>query len=320
MVIGQNKWIDCIILRSCAVLPSFVRSLSLQRFMPSAASSVAPTPTAPVQRQTVVFLCLSFLCLSTAIVTPSSYADESSPASGAAYEFGHQDMQPLQFSRRSESVRPPSEIQTELSFKLSPGTFDFSSAGAFGLSGVFANPELEIISRPSGKYSVQESFPDLHNGLSYSAGIKIEHDEQDLADTAYVSSGQLGLSYGRLGQVWYSGVDLSIGQSSPVNSDQNSSEVLSLDFTTGRKLELTGVGPHAPLWLFSLQGSFDIQSGNTDPGNEDSADWYLNPSLFWRNPDFTFAAQLQVPVDSDVLKDFEEPDYRLRALFEKHFR
>ncbi|MBX2825322.1 MAG: hypothetical protein KTR33_11380 [Gammaproteobacteria bacterium] len=294
----QNKWIYCSILRTFVQVPS----------------------TASIPAQSAAFLrnaMLVFLLVSTA-----AYAEDNtqSNVNGAAFEFGHQDLQSLQFSRQKEVDRPGSEIQTELSFKLSPGKFDFSSAGAFGLSGVFSNPELEIISRPSGKYRVQESFPDLHNGLSYSAGIKIEHEDKDLADTAYVSSGQLGLSYGRLGQVWYSGVDLSIGQFSSLSPEQSSGEILSLDFTTGRKVGLTGVGPHAPLWLFSLQGNFDIQTGSGDREVEESADWYLNPSLFWRNPDFTFAAQLQVPVDSDVLKDFEEPDYRLRALFEKHFR
>jgi len=161
--------------------------------------------------------------------------------------------------------------------------------------------------------------PELHSGFSYSADIKIEHEDQDLPDTAYVSSGQLGLSYGRLGQVWYSGLDLSIGQFSAESPIEDSSEVVSVDFTTGRKLGWTGVGANAPLWLFSLQGNFDIQS---DKGVEPSsnADWYLNPSLYWNNQDFTFSAQLQVPVDSELLRDFEEPDYRLRAIFEKRFR
>jgi len=248
-------------------------------------------------------------------------AEDQSFGDGApsAFQFGQQDMQSLQFSRKEESQAASSEIQTELSFKLSPGKFDFSSAGAFGLSGVFSNPELAISSRPSGKYRVQESVPELHNGLSYSADIKIEHEDQDLPDTAYVSSGQLGLSYGRLGQVWYSGLDLSIGQFSAESPIEDASEVVSVDFTTGRKLGWTGVGANAPLWLFSLQGNFDIQS-DEEIESASNADWYLNPSLYWNNQDFTFSAQLQVPVDSELLRDFEEPDYRLRAIFEKRFR
>lgn len=319
MLSWQNEWIDCI------------------RFCPGALSQCPAC-----SRTYDSFLCLSVFerlkknrnsmhrsrggfaiaLLATLLIAPVAYAESNSgvDAGGTTFEFGHQDLQSLQFSRQADSETPTSEIQTELSFKLSPGTFDFSSAGAFGLSGVFSNPELEIISRPSGRYRIQQSFPDLHNGLSYSAGIKIEHEDKDLADTVYVSSGQLGLSYGRLGQVWYSGVDLSIGQFSSLNTQEHSAEIVSLDITTGRKLGLTGVGPHAPLWLFSLQGNFDIQTSDAEHRLGDTADWYLNPSLFWQNPDFTFAAQLQVPVDSDVFKDFEEPDYRLRALFEKHFR
>ena len=77
----------------------------------------------------------------------------------------------------------------------------------------------------------------------------------------------------------------------------------------------------APLWLLSLQGDFDLLDAEADVlGQEPEAAWYLNPSLFWENPGFTFSAQMQVPVESAVSTEDEEPDYRLRAVFEKRFK
>jgi len=68
------------------------------------------------------------------------------------------------------SVTP--EQYTELQFRLSPGKFDFSLAGGFGLGAVFANPEFELRSRRAERYELEDPLPQLHSGLSYSAGVK----------------------------------------------------------------------------------------------------------------------------------------------------
>jgi len=94
-------------------------------------------------------------------------------------------------------------------------------------------------------------------------------------------------------------------------------DVLSVDFTTGRRMGWSGTSSVSPLWMLSLQGNLDLQEKGLD--QEERGDWYLNPSLFWQNPDFTFSAQVQVPVEAPSSEGTVEPDYRLRAVFEKQF-
>ena len=219
-----------------------------------------------------------------------------------------------------QSINP--EQYTELQFRLSPGKFDFSLAGGFGLGAVFANPEFELRSRPADRYELEDPLPELHNGLSYSAGVNIEHENAHLSDTAYVSSGQLGVSYGRMGRVWYSGVDVSIQQSTINGPESLKNEIVSFDLTTGVRLGWTGIGADDPLWLLSLRGDFDLQDDSSQFLGDESnvGEWFLNPSLFWDRRGFRFAAQLELPIDQDTLLDFEEPNYKIRAILEKSFR
>jgi len=146
--------------------------------------------------------------------------------------------------------------------------------------------------------------------------VKIEHEDGEIDGTAYVSSSQLGLSYGRLGRVWYGGVDVNLEQFAKSGTDEPT-DVLSFDLTTGRRLGFTGLDAESPLWLLSLHGNFDVHEESQEP---EDTDWFLNPSLFWQQPGFTFSAQVQLPVEQLVTDDPEKPDYRLRAVFEKQFK
>jgi len=237
------------------------------------------------------------------------------------YSFGANDSVAFRSTGNSlRSVNP--EQYTELQFRLSPGKFDFSLAGGFGLGAVFANPEFELRSRRADRYELEDPLPELHSGLSYSAGVNIEHENAHISDTAYVSSGQLGVSYGRMGRVWYSGVDVSIQQSTLNGPESLKNEVVSFDLTTGVRLGWTGIGAEDPLWLLSLRGDFDLQEDSSGFLGEQSGigEWYLNPSLFWDRRGFRFAAQLELPLGQDTLRDFEEPSYKIRAILEKSFR
>jgi len=234
--------------------------------------------------------------------------------SGESYSFG---LQKYQLQRRQ------AEQHTAFSFRLSPGRLKFSRTGNFGLTGFFANPEFQLSSRSIDKYELEDTLPVLHDGLSYSAGVNFEHENAHISDTAYVSSGQLGVSYGRMGRVWYSGVDLSFQQSAVTDDVSIKNETVSFDLTTGRRLGWTGLGAGNPLWLLSLRGDFDLQNDETTNfgGSSPDGDWFLNPSLFWDTPDFRFAAQLEVPIGRDPLSDdFDPPSYKLRAVIEKSFK
>jgi len=253
-----------------------------------------------------------------------SFELASADVSVDPFTFDSNNLDTIRYSRINESgpegnatVRY-ADRQTELSVSLKPAKPKFSLKNGFGLN-MFshAQPAMEVESGQLGKNRLVESIPDLHNGFAYSAGVKVEHEEEGIDGTAYVSSSLLGMSYGRLGTLWYGGVDVNVEQF--VNEDHGveQNDVLSVDFTTGRRLGWTGTSSRSPLWMLSVQGNLDLHTGPDEP--EDNADWYLNPSLFWQNPGFTFSAQVQVPVESPSSNDTLNPDYRLRAVFEKQF-
>jgi len=207
-------------------------------------------------------------------------------ASPDPFTFNSNDLDTIRYTRvpESESVPRYADRQTELSVSLKPAKPKFSLKNGFGLN-MFshAQPALEVESGRLGKNRLVEGIPDLHDGFAYSAGVKVEHEDEDIDGTA--------------------------------GSDQH--DTLSVDFTTGRRLGWTGTSSGSPLWMLSLQGNLDLQERSND--QMDRGDWYLNPSLFWQNPGFTFSAQVQLPVEAPSSDDTVEPDYRLRAIFEKQF-
>lgn len=209
--------------------------------------------------------------------------------------------------------------QTEYSFKLKPKRPDFTSLGGYGL-GHFSRADIEVSNHSSVFSGTSRVVSVLKDGLEYSAGLKVEHEAADVGGSAYVSSSMLGLSYGRLGRLWYGGIDVNLEQFVNGFYGQEQPDVLSLDVTTGRRLGFTGLSTHSPLWLLSVQGTFDMDGGDILHENQVRGDWYLNPSLFWQQPGFTFSAQMQVPIQFETLNADGEPDYRLRAVFEKQFK
>jgi hypothetical protein len=253
------------------------------------------------------------------------------------FEFNPAELDPIRFTRsrvdRDSSIRATAAEQnaysgrepriaarqTEFSFKLKPKLPDFSRKGAYGLD-LFTEPRLDIQSHLMGPARLGEVIPELNDGFAYSAGLRIEHEDKDIDGTAYVSSSLLGLSYGRLGRLWYGGIDVNLEQFTDDAYGVEQPDVLSLDFTTGRRLGFTGLTSHSPLWLLSVQGNMDILDVPNGDAVGTKVDWYLNPSLFWQQPGFTFSAQMQLPVEFETLNDAGEPDYRLRAVFEKQFK
>lgn len=261
----------------------------------------------------------------------TAIAEEFNPSyhNSGSFELDPALIDTLQFSRVDDSelhLTDEYDVRTEVSFKLRPSLPNFSREGGFGLN-MFGRPQMEVVQGSRRDLFFGEAVPNIHQGFSYSAGVRIEHNDESTIDgtsdgTSFVSSSLLGVSYGRLGKVWYGGVDLNLEhftEELQLHGEERDN-VVSLDFTTGRRLGFTGLDATSPLWLLSLQGNFDLYDEETVNRGDDEtgADWYLNPSLFWQRPGFTFSAQLQLPVNEEI-QDNETPDYRLRAIFEKQF-
>lgn len=251
------------------------------------------------------------------------------------FNFDPTELDPIRFTRAEEELRPlanlgysrpldkPSDYpaftqQTSFSFKLKPKLPQFSRKGAYGLD-LFDAPRLDVRSIP-GSGSLNISTSGLHNGLEYSAGVRLEHETEAIDGTAYVSSSLLGLSYGRLGRLWYGAIDVNIEQFSADDFGNAASDVLHLDVTTGRRFGFSGLDANSPLWMLSVQGNVDVNQWEDNDDLEASSDWFINPSLFWQQPGFMFSAQMQLPVQFETLNDEGLPDYRLRAVFEKQFK
>ncbi|MFK8081881.1 MAG: hypothetical protein AB8B97_16465 [Granulosicoccus sp.] len=252
------------------------------------------------------------------------------------FSFDPAELDPIRFTRATEELGPaiflgsekPLERpdtfrnvtrQTAFSFKLKPKLPNFSREGGYGLD-LFDAPRLDVKSYLVGFDGMNPATSSLHNGLEYSAGVRLEHEDAQIDGTAYVSSSLLGLSYGRLGRLWYGAIDVNLEQFSSDALGSSVSDVLSLDVTTGRRFGITGLDANSPLWMLSVQGNLDVNEWEDNDDLEASSDWFINPSLFWQQPGFMFSAQMQVPMEFETLDDEGEPDYRLRAVFEKQFK
>ena len=259
-------------------------------------------------------------------------------AAADPFDLDATELDPIRYSRMqgsSADVAPrdeiapgavPRSVPTELSFTLRPRMPDFSREGLYGL-GLIGSPSVAVTRAPGADGELDEAITGLNHGLSYSAGLRVEREDAAIDGTAYVSSALLGLSYGRLGRLWYGGIDVNLERFDDEAHGADQPDVVSLDVTTGRRLGITGLGAGSPLWLLSVRGNLDLMddAAGAGPGTDRGADpaarpsWFLNPSLFWQHPGFTFSAQMQLPVAPE-LDDAEQPDYRLRAVFEKRFR
>ena len=270
------------------------------------------------------------------IIAPLLVASATVWASDTQNPFGFNsaEIESIQFTRSKEGSlslqaedtdaridRPTTGLarQTEFSFKLKPKKSSSAGLSGYGL-GLFNDSHMEINSRTLGFSEITPTISELNEGLAYSAGLRFEQEDAEIDGTAYVSSSQLGLSYGRLGRLWYGGIDVNIEQFADGFYGSDQPDVLSLDVTTGRRLGFTGLSTHSPLWLLSVQGNFDMENTDSSRTGDGRGDWYLNPSLFWQQPGFTFSAQMQVPIEFETLNADGEPDYRLRAVFEKQFK
>ena len=252
-------------------------------------------------------------------------------ASADPFDLDPTELDPIRYSRvepagpfDAGAVGPDgtgADARTEFSFTLRPRRPDFSREGLYGL-GLIGVPSLDVQRGAGGPAAeLDGALTALNDGFSYSAGVRVEREAGPIGGTAYVSSSLLGLSYGRLGRLWYGGIDVNLERFADAAPGAERPDVVSLDLTTGRRLGITGLGSGSPLWLLSVEGNLDLvdEDAALADGEEARPSWFLNPGLFWRHPGFTFSAGMQLPVAPE-LDESEDPDYRLRAVFEKRFR
>lgn len=175
----------------------------------------------------------------------------------------------------------------------------------------------------------EAKMQDLHKGFSYTAGIGLKQPEAETPDTDafngvshFISSRQLGIHFGRLGTVNYSGVDLSFRQfnskTSITTNDNDDKDLWSLGVTTGRRFSLTGLETSDPIWTVSLRGQFNLVEKPNDNVAVENQQWYLSPGLHWQRDSFRMSADVLMPFLQSGEYE-EETDYRIRAKIQKRF-
>ena len=109
------------------------------------------------------------------------------------FEFNPAELDPIRFTRSKvdrssnrQSDLPEQSVyqsrephaaarRTEFSFKLKPKLPDFSREGGYGLE-LFTEPRLDIQSRLMGPARLGDAIPEINDGFAYSAGLRIEHE------------------------------------------------------------------------------------------------------------------------------------------------
>lgn len=224
-----------------------------------------------------------------------------------------------QSGESSESVKP----RAEMLFKLSPvPIFDQNSdEQKTQWSGDISLRRIDFLKPGDAR------MQDLHRGFSYSAALDINQDSEQQnrreypGDAYFISSRQLGIHYGRLGSVNYSGVDLSFRQFNDVASSstaQDDKELWSLGVTTGRRFALTGLDTNDPLWTVSLRGQFNVIEKSNENVAVENQQWYLSPGLHWEHDSFQMSADVLMPFLQSGEYE-EETDYKIRAKIQKRF-
>ena len=214
------------------------------------------------------------------------------------------------------STEAVSETRSELLFKLSFDARENLPGGSDDArwTGGLSMERIDFI--PADEIKMQ----DISQGFAYSASLDIENVNDVVDESQIVSSSQLGVHYGRLGSVNYSGVDLGFRRFNEreYSYEQNDKDLWSLGVTTGRRFSLTGLDQNDPLWTVSLRGQFSLIEDSEDKVRLDDHLWFFSPGLHWQHDSFELSADLLMPFMNSGETE-EETDYRIRAKIQKRF-
>jgi len=139
----------------------------------------------------------AFYCMLTILSMQAALAGEKPTMadSPSAFELDPALIDTLQFSRvegNDLQLTDDYDLRTEVSFKLHPAKPNFSRAGGYGLN-MFGTPKMQVRQQSVKDAMFGEAVPDLHEGFAYSAGVRIEHNDESVDSTAFVSSSLLTL-------------------------------------------------------------------------------------------------------------------------------
>jgi len=222
------------------------------------------------------------------------------------------------WQKQAENISPGSlaDRRSEVLFKLSfdPRSDSANAETDSAWSGGLSMERIDFIGLDEIK------MHDISQGFGYSAALNIEKSTRAFDESQIVSSRQLGLHYGRLGSVNYSGVELGFRQFADKDrlDDSSDQDLWSLGVTTGRRFSLTGLEHGDPLWTVSLRGQFSVDEDSDDNVRLENHLWYLSPGLYWQHDSFELSADVLMPFMNSGETD-EETDYRIRAKIQKRF-
>ncbi len=167
-------------------------------------------------------------------------------------------------------------------------------------------------------------LPKVRSGFWYFAGLEFERYQGPSGlegrSSEFVSSRQLGVHYGRLGSISYSGIDFGFERQSGNLVDRvgDDKELWSLGVTTGKRFSATGLDATDPVWTFSVRGRFNFEDSEREELMLDNQSWYVSPGLHWQRESFQLSADLLMPFIQTGEFD-DESDYSIRARIIKKF-
>ncbi len=163
-------------------------------------------------------------------------------------------------------------------------------------------------------------------GLQRSATIllKVKTDTAANKDAPALGTGTtdaiMGLAYGYESRKWYHWAGARYRKNGTNAAGLRRGDKILLDLVTGIRLKPTGYLEPDTVWLLELNGEFGqrAERNGFELANTGGTQIFLSPGIFWTQRNFAIKAGVQIPIYQDLNGDQEEPDYRVKLIFEWH--